>query len=105
MVISFTFFERVCTRKEKRVKGMTIEEGIIEVKVPLFDGVAQKATLLSWHAEEGDFVDEGDDLVDLDVNGETVTLTAPAAGTLTDIFYGDDDAVESRDVIAEIEEE
>lgn len=76
-----------------------------EIKVPRLPKEKRKATVSLWHVEEGDFVDEGDDVVDLEAGGDSLTLAAPVAGVLSDIFYNDGEEVESGEIIAEIEEE
>lgn len=76
-----------------------------EVKVPPLPEKAKEATIAEWHVEEGESVDEGDEMVEIEAGGETVTVSAPAAGIVSDIYFDDGDEVESGDVVAEIEEE
>ncbi len=77
-------------------------EGVIEVKAPK-DLVS--ATVNQWFCEEGDFVEEGDDLVELESENEEMAVTAPVSGILAHIFYQEGEDVEAGEVIAEIEEE
>lgn len=76
-----------------------------EVKVPPLPEKTKVGKLLQWQVEEGESIDEGDDLVALEVNGDTLSITAPIAGVVTDIYFEDGEEVEAGEVIAEIEEE
>lgn len=76
-----------------------------EVKVPPLPEKSKEGTLVQWQVEEGDNVDEGDDLVEIEAGGETITVTAPVAGVLTEVYFEDGEEVEVGEVIAEIEEE
>lgn len=65
----------------------------------------EAATVVFWHKEEGDSVEEDENLVDLETEDETITVTSTASGILKQILVEEGDAVKVGDVIAYIEEE
>lgn len=79
-----------------------MSEEVFEVKAPK---TISSSTINQWFFEEGDFVEEGDDLVELKSGNEEMAVTAPVSGILANIFYQDGEEVEAGEVIAEIEEE
>ncbi|MBN1916856.1 MAG: lipoyl domain-containing protein [Verrucomicrobia bacterium] len=63
------------------------------------------ATVDYWHVDEGDAVDEGDDLVELRTEeGQLFVVSAPAGGILRERFYEPGDEVEVGDIIATIDD-
>ncbi|HCM42136.1 MAG TPA: hypothetical protein DIS66_02320, partial [Candidatus Omnitrophica bacterium] len=53
--------------------------------------------------EEGDAVNEGDALVELQINDSTFTLSAPCAGILAEVYYDEGETVERDEVICAID--
>lgn len=54
----------------------------IEVKVPAIGESVTEVTLVAWHVSDGDFVEEGDILCDLESDKATVELPAENSGTI-----------------------
>ena len=74
-----------------------------EVIMPAVDDTA---TVSYWYFEEGDPVEEGDDLVAVQLtNGASLNLSAPQTGILNEVFYEEGDEVEQGDVLALVEDE
>jgi len=69
----------------------------------LVDGM-KDATLNYWFSEEGDTVREGDDLVELLVDGNAVKMTVPRTGILTEVYFTEGDAVSVGDILCDIDE-
>ena len=66
---------------------------------------ATPATVDYWHVDEGDAVEEGDDLVELRTeDGGLLVVAAPAGGILRERFFEQGDEVEIGDVIATIDD-
>ena len=63
----------------------------------------QEGTIVSWLKKEGDQVQRGEALVDIETAKVTETLEAPVSGTLTRIVVPDGEVIEVRALIAEIE--
>jgi 2-oxoglutarate dehydrogenase E2 component (dihydrolipoamide succinyltransferase) len=63
------------------------------------------ATVDYWHVDEGDALEEGDDLVELRTeDGGLLVIAAPAGGILRERFFEQGDEVELGDVIATIDD-
>lgn len=72
------------------------------LKTPTKDVV--EASIAHWHFEEGDKVEKGQDLVEINCDGAMYNLPAPATGTLIEVYFESGEVVEVGDVIAAIEE-
>ena len=76
---------------------------IEEVKVPELAESVSEATILKWHKQQGDVVNEDEKLVDIETDKIILEVTAPKAGTLIKIIKNADEYVESSENIALIE--
>ena len=56
---------------------------LVEVKVPALSESVAEATLLSWHKREGEQVDRGENLIDIETDKVVLELPAPAAVKLS----------------------
>ncbi len=74
-----------------------------EVLMPDFGDEMEEATINKWYFEEGDAVEEGDNLVEVTGDGGTFQIAAPAAGILEEVFFEEGDDVEIGEVIATIQ--
>lgn len=77
------------------------------VEVPL-EGLAknvEEATIQTWYFEEGDPVNEGDDLVELTSEEGTVTIQAATSGILAEVYYDEGDVVAKGEVLCTIDDE
>ena len=55
----------------------------LEIKVPSVGESVSQGILSAWLKKEGDAVEEGADLFELETDKATVTVPAPASGTLS----------------------
>jgi 2-oxoglutarate dehydrogenase E2 component (dihydrolipoamide succinyltransferase) len=78
---------------------------LVEVKVPALSESVSEATLLSWRKKEGEQVDRGENLVDIETDKVVLELPAPADGVLSRILRGDGTTVTAGEVLATIETE
>src|SRR6187455_430354 len=78
---------------------------LVEVKVPALSESAAEATLVSWHKREGEQVDRGENLIDIETDKVVLELPAPAAGILAKIIQDDGTTVTSGEIIATIDTE
>jgi 2-oxoglutarate dehydrogenase E2 component (dihydrolipoamide succinyltransferase) len=76
---------------------------IEEVKVPELAESVSEATILKWHKQQGDVVNEDEKLVDIETDKIILEVTAPKAGILIKIIKNADEYVESSENIALIE--
>lgn len=75
---------------------------LIEVKVPQLSESVVEATLVSWHKQQGELVNRGENLVDIETDKVVLELPAPQAGILAEIIKGNGATVRSGEVIAKI---
>ncbi len=75
-----------------------------EIRLPELGEDVKEATVSFWHFEEGDRVEEGQDLVEMTTDKATFNLPATASGTLADVFFEEGDVVQVGEVLAIIEE-
>ena len=73
---------------------------LIEVKVPQLSESVSEATLLSWHKREGDYVERGENLIDIETDKVVLELPAAQAGVLSKIVKEEGAVVTSGEVIA-----
>jgi 2-oxoglutarate dehydrogenase E2 component (dihydrolipoamide succinyltransferase) len=78
---------------------------LVEVKVPALSESVAEATLLSWHKREGEQVDRGETLIDIETDKVVLELPAPSAGMLAKIIKDDGTTVTSGEIIATIDTE
>ena len=78
---------------------------IIEIKVPQLSESVTEATLLSWHKKEGEAVNEGENLIDIETDKVVLELPAIKSGAITKIIKHDGDKVVAGEVIAMLDTE
>lgn len=81
-----------------------MEEGVVEIQIPKL-GTGSPIVVAQWFYDEGDFIEEGDDLVELRSENKKLIIVAPLSGVLSNIFYYEGEEADEGEVIAEIEEE
>ena len=78
---------------------------MIEVVLQGLAPKVEEATIQTWFFEEGDGVNEGDDLVELSTEEGIVTLQAPVSGVLAEVYYDEGEVVAKGEVLCTIDEE
>jgi 2-oxoglutarate dehydrogenase E2 component (dihydrolipoamide succinyltransferase) len=78
---------------------------LIEVKVPQLAESVTEATLLEWQKQQGEVVERGDNLIDIETDKVVLELTAAESGVLKEIRKNSGDDVSSNEVIAIIDTE
>lgn len=79
---------------------MNIESHQIEIRVPQLSESVTEATLLSWHKQVGEAVEEGENLIDVETDKVVLELPAPKSGVLSKIIKRDGEKVASNELIA-----
>jgi Pyruvate/2-oxoglutarate dehydrogenase complex, dihydrolipoamide acyltransferase (E2) component, and related enzymes len=75
----------------------------MEFKFPdLGEGLVE-GEVVKWHVKEGDYVKEGDPLVDVMTEKATVTLPAPTSGRVVEILIGEGQGVKVGQTLCVIE--
>lgn len=75
---------------------------IVDVEVPTVGESITEVQLGAWLKSEGDWVEEGEDLVEIETEKASVQLPAPAAGFLEQISKQAEDFADVGEVIAKI---
>jgi len=78
----------------------------VEVKVPELGGSdVTEADVSFWYYDEGEEVDEGEDLVEILTDKAAFNISAPASGTLAEVNAGEGETVKVGQVLGVIETE
>ena len=74
-----------------------------EILVPSLPESVADATLVSWHKQIGEWVNEGDSLADLETDKVILEVPAQHSGTLTQILKQNGEIVVAGEVLALLE--
>ena len=74
------------------------------VKMPK-TGILNKSTLAFWKKEEGDYVEKGEPIFDIETEKATITARSPYKGILKKIIIANGSSAKVGDPVAYIEEE
>jgi 2-oxoglutarate dehydrogenase E1 component len=77
--------------------------GIVEIQMPQMGESVTEGTVLEWHKQEGEFVEEGETVVEVSTDKVDAEVPAPASGTITKILKGEDETIEVGGVLAELD--
>ena len=78
---------------------------MVEVALKGLSANAEEGTLTTWFFEEGDSIEEGVDLVELTSEVGTVTIQAPCAGILAEVYYDEGEVVAKGEILCTIDDE
>lgn len=78
---------------------------IIEICAPQFSESVTEGTLLNWHKKAGDYVEEGENLVDIETDKVVLETPATKSGVLTEIVAPDGSVVVADQLLAKIDTE
>ena len=73
-----------------------------QVTLPAMGESVREGTVLEWHKQEGDAVQEGETLVEVSTDKVDAEVPSPASGTVTRILAAAGDTVAVGAVLAEI---
>ncbi|WP_419607640.1 2-oxoglutarate dehydrogenase complex dihydrolipoyllysine-residue succinyltransferase [Thiolapillus sp.] len=77
----------------------------IEVLVPDLPESVADATLISWHKKPGEYIEKGENLVDLETDKVVLEVPAPESGILTKVFKENGSTVISGDLLGELKQQ
>jgi len=78
---------------------------LVEIKVPDLAESVPDATCLEWYKTEGDYVREGESLIDLETDKVTLEIVAPNDGLLASIIKKEGDLVLTGDTLGTLDTE
>ena len=75
----------------------------VEIQMPEMGESVTEGIVLEWHVAEGDFVNEGDTVVEVSTDKVDAEVPAPTAGVITKLIAPVDDEVPVGAPLAEME--
>ncbi|MCG7888521.1 MAG: 2-oxoglutarate dehydrogenase complex dihydrolipoyllysine-residue succinyltransferase [Candidatus Thiodiazotropha taylori] len=75
----------------------------IELRVPQLPESVSDATVLSWHKQPGEHIDQDETLVDLETDKVVLEVPSPQSGILTTIHFKEGETVQADDVLGILE--
>src|SRR5690349_11555551 len=75
----------------------------VQIQMPEMGESVTEGIVLEWHVAEGDFVNEGDTVVEVSTDKVDAEVPAPAAGIITKLLVQVDDEVPVGAPLAEME--
>jgi 2-oxoglutarate dehydrogenase E1 component len=79
------------------------ETATVQIPMPEMGESVTEGIVLEWHVAEGDFVNEGDTVVEVSTDKVDAEVPAPASGTITKLIAAVDDEVAVGAPLAEME--
>ena len=77
---------------------------VYELKLPeLGEDAGDEATVSYWHVEEGDHIDQNEDIVEMSTDKAVFTVPSPINGTIIQLLVEEGDTVSVGDSMATIE--
>jgi len=75
----------------------------VEIQMPQMGESVTEGTVLEWHKHEGEFVEEGETVVEVSTDKVDAEVPAPASGVITKILKGEDETIEVGGVLAQLD--
>jgi len=75
----------------------------VEIQMPQMGESVTEGTVLEWHKSEGEYVTEGETVVEVSTDKIDAEVPAPASGVITRIVKGPDETIEVGGVLAELD--
>ncbi len=75
----------------------------VEILVPQLPESVADATVVAWHKKQGEFVEQDENLVDLETDKVVLEVPAPASGILQAIVKNEGELVLASDILAVID--
>ena len=78
-------------------------DGIVEIQMPQMGESVTEGVVLEWHKSEGEFVEEGETVVEVSTDKVDAEVPAPASGVIEKILAQPDDTVAVGQVLAKLD--
>src|SRR3954453_10042113 len=75
----------------------------VEIQMPQMGESVTEGTVLEWHKQEGEYVNEGETVVEVSTDKIDAEVPAPASGVITKLLVSPDDTVQIGQVLAELD--
>src|SRR3954447_25070180 len=74
----------------------------VEIQMPQMGESVTEGTVLEWHKQEGEYVSEGDTVVEVSTDKVDAEVPGPASGVITKLLVSPDDTVQIGQALAEM---
>ncbi|MBI3317002.1 MAG: biotin/lipoyl-binding protein [Candidatus Omnitrophica bacterium] len=78
---------------------------MVEIILEGLPANVEEGTIQNWYFEEGDPVNEGDELVELTTEEGPITVQASKSGILAEVYYDEGEVVAKGEVLCTIDDE
>src|SRR5215213_8710346 len=75
----------------------------VEIQMPQMGESVTEGTVLEWQKQEGEFVSEGETVVEVSTDKIDAEVPAPASGVITKILKGPDETIAVGGILAELD--
>src|SRR5262245_9660810 len=75
----------------------------VEIQMPQMGESVTEGTVLEWHKQEGEYVEEGETVVEVSTDKVDAEVPSPASGVITKILKGPDETIEVGGILAELD--
>ncbi len=75
----------------------------VQITMPQMGESVSEGTVLTWHKQEGDWVDKDETIVEISTDKVDAEVPAPSSGKLVKILAQEDETVEVGQALAEME--
>jgi pyruvate/2-oxoglutarate dehydrogenase complex dihydrolipoamide acyltransferase (E2) component len=79
------------------------EDGVVEIQMPAMGESVTEGTILEWVKDEGEFVEEGETVVEVSTDKVDAEVPAPASGVIAKILAQADDTVQVGQALAQLD--
>jgi multifunctional 2-oxoglutarate metabolism enzyme len=74
----------------------------VDIEMPQMGESVTEGTVLEWHKKEGDYVEEGETVVEVSTDKVDAEVPAPASGTIAEVLKQPDDTVKVGEILARL---
>ena len=78
---------------------------MVEVVLQGLAAHVEEATIHTWFFEEGDAINEGDDLVEVTSEEGTLMIASPVSGILAEVYYDEGELIAKGEILCTIDNE
>jgi 2-oxoglutarate decarboxylase len=75
----------------------------VDIEMPQMGESVTEGTVLEWHKNEGEFVEEGETVVEVSTDKVDAEVPAPASGTIAKVLKQPDETVKVGEVLAQLQ--
>jgi 2-oxoglutarate dehydrogenase E1 component len=79
------------------------ETATVEIQMPAMGESVTEGTILEWHKKEGEYVEEGETVVEVSTDKIDAEIPAPESGVITKVLKAEDETVKVGEALAELD--